>query len=251
MAVKVDYSVSDGTTGQGDHGGRRTHIIRILRDTRDPLTVDQVAKRVGLPPNAVRFHLESLVDAGFAVRQVQSRTTPGRPKMAYIGTLPNQTHEREHGYRILAEIMGVAIAQKNGDAGEWMYQVGYEWGKRITSRADPGEEIDESDVLATLLDKLNALWFSPEVTQQEPPMVVLHNCPFTDSTRRYPLVLCQLHAGMINGSLEEMRSGYRLTKLRLQLAGHKCEAEFSRTTMRMARVPLEPPKTKVPAELRP
>jgi len=245
MAVKMDHSVSDGTTGQGDHGGRRTHIIRILRDAREPLTVDQVAKRVGLPPNAVRFHLESLVDAGFAVRQVQSRTTPGRPKMAYLGTLPNQTHEREHGYRMLAEIMSAAIAQKNGDAGEWMYQVGSEWGKRITCRADPAEEVDESDAMACLMRKLNALWFAPELIEGEPPTMIMHNCPFADSTRRYPAVLCQLHAGMINGCLEEMKSSYRLARLRPHMAGHKCEGELAHTTMRMAKVPLDMPKSRI------
>ncbi|MCL1898049.1 MAG: hypothetical protein FWG16_04435, partial [Micrococcales bacterium] len=54
---------------------------------------------------------------------------------------------------------------------------------------------------------------------------VLHNCPFWDSTRRYH-VLCQLHAGMINGSLEEMRSAMRLTNLKPEVETHMCLGEL-------------------------
>jgi len=239
MAVRVDHPVFDGTTGHGDHSGRRTHIIRLLRDSKGPLTVEQVAKRVGLPLNAVRFYLESLVDAGLATREAQTRSTPGRPKVAYVGTLPNQTHEREQGFRLLAECLGVAIAQRNENAGEWMYQVGVEWGKSLASSAEPSEEVDEAEVIRALAEKLDALWFAPDIVGKEPRRLILHNCPFMDSTRRYPQVLCQLHAGMINGYLEEMGSRCRLTRLRVQMTGHKCEGDLARTTTRVSKVPLE------------
>ena len=237
MAVKVDHPVFDGTTGHGDHAGRRTHIIRLLRDAKTPLTVEQVAKKVGLPSNATRFHLEALVDAGMATREAQSRTTPGRPKVAYLGTLPNQTHEREQGFRLLAEFMSAAIAQRNENAGDWMYQVGLEWGRYISCQ--PEGEVDEADVMASLVEKLDALWFAPEVLGKDQPRLVLHNCPFTDLTRRYPQVVCQLHAGMINGSLEEMGSECRLTRMKVEMLAHQCEGELSKTTVRMAAVPLE------------
>jgi predicted ArsR family transcriptional regulator len=239
VAVKVGHPVFDGTTGKGDHAGRRTHIIRILRDSKDPLTVDVVAKRVGLPANAARFYLESLVDAGLATRESQNRTTPGRPKVAYHGTLPNQAHEREQGYRLLAEIMAASVAQMNTEAGEWMYQVGCEWGRFITSRPDVDEVASEEEILQQLLDKLDALWFAPEAVEDDPQKIVLYNCPFLDSSRRYPQVLCQLHAGMINGSLEEMKSGYRLARLRSHMCGHRCEGDLTRSTARVAKVPLE------------
>jgi len=238
MAVKVDHPVFDGTTGHGDHAGRRTHIIKLLRDAKEPLTVEQVAKKVGLPPNAARFHLEALVDAGLATREAQSRSTPGRPKVAYMGTLPNQTHEREQGFRLLAEFMSTAIAKNNENAGEWMYQVGVEWGKYISCHPET-DEVDEAEVMASLVERLDALWFAPEIAGKDSNRLVLHNCPFTDSARRYPQVVCQLHAGMINGSLEEMGSESRLTKLKVQMPTHKCEGELSKTTARMSKVQLE------------
>jgi len=239
MAVKVDHPVFDGTTGHGDHAGRRTHIIKLLRDAKEPLTVEEVAKKVGLPPNATRFHLEALVDSGLATRETQSRSTPGRPKVAYLGTLPNQTHEREQGFRLLAEFMSAAIARRNENAGEWMYQVGLEWGRYISCHPEDGEQIDENGILDSLVEKLDALWFAPEMLGKNLPLLVLHNCPFVDSTLRYPQVVCQLHAGMINGSLEEMGSGCRLTRLRVQMTDHQCDGELSYTTARMTEVQLD------------
>jgi predicted ArsR family transcriptional regulator len=245
MTMKVNHSVFDGTTGGGAHGGRRTHIIRLLRDTKEPLTVAQVAQQVNLPPNVTRYHLESLVDAGLATREVQNRATPGRPKVAYLGTLPDQTHEREQGYRLLAEILAMTVARANADAGEWMYHVGQDWGRYLT---DPSAEgpIDETQIMKRLMEKLDALWFAPELSKDDPPRVVLHNCPFADSTQRYPQVVCQLHAGLINGSLAEMKSGYRLTRLNRQNGCHKCEGELSKTTRRMDKVPLDPPTSLKP-----
>lgn len=238
MAVRVDHSVFDGTTGRTEHGGRRTHIIRLLRDTKEPLTVEQVAKRVGLPSNTARFHLESLVDSGFATREAQSRSTPGRPKVAYTGTLPNQTHERAQGFRLLAEIMAITVAQSNCEADEWMYQVGSEWGRFLAPRTDPGDPVDEAEILERLIDKLDALWFAPEKESGDPPRLTLHHCPFWDSTRRHK-VLCQLHVGMVNGSLEEMKSCYRVTRVLTHDLAHKCEVEFSQSTTRLSRATVE------------
>jgi len=156
-----------------------------------------------------------------------------------MGTLPNQTHERAQGYRLLAEIMATAVASNNGDAGEWMYQVGVEWGRHVVARKDSQEPVDETEVIERLADKLDALWFAPEIVEESPRRLVLHNCPFMESTRRYAQVMCQLHAGMINGSLEEMGSATRLVHLKVLDAGHKCDGELARTTARMPRVPLE------------
>jgi len=243
MAAPVN-SVYDGTTGRSDHGGRRTHIIQILRDTRMPLSVQEVADKVGIHVNTARFHLESLVDAGMATRETADRNTPGRPKVVYLGTLPNQTHERAQGYRLLAEILTTAIAQSDAHSGEWLYTVGQEWGRYLTTRLAPFEALEEHEIAARLVDKLDALWFAPELEEPgggRPPRLLLHNCPFTAPARQYPNVVCQLHAGMIDASLEEMRSTYRLERLRPQVTRHLCEGC-------LGPVPAEP-RTSVPLDL--
>ncbi|MCL2090815.1 MAG: helix-turn-helix domain-containing protein [Micrococcales bacterium] len=217
-------SIYDGTTGRSDSGGRRTHIIQLLRDSREPLSVADVAEQVGIHVNTARFHLESLVYSGMATRETESRAAPGRPRVVYTGTLPNQTHERAQGFRLLAEMLTAAVAEADPDAGPWLYGVGQEWGRYLTTKVPPFMTIDESEITNRLVDKLDALWFAPELEHDadDQPQLVLHNCPFATTARQYPRVVCQLHAGMINGSLEEMRSTVRLTELEPLVSPHRC-----------------------------
>ncbi|MDR1266032.1 MAG: hypothetical protein LBK42_10860 [Propionibacteriaceae bacterium] len=222
MAVKASH-VYDGTTGGTDRGGRRTHIIQLLRDAKAPLSTAQVAELVGVHLNTARFHLESLVDSGLAERQTEASGQPGRRRVLYSGTLPNQTHERAQGYRLLAEILTRTIAAKYPEAAAEMYQVGIDWGGYLTSRPAPYETFDEDDIAKRVVDKLDALWFAPELRRSPRPHLLLHNCPFTGTAAGAPQVVCQLHVGMINGSLAELRSSQRVVELCPQVESHLCQ----------------------------
>jgi len=226
LTARATPSVYDGTTGGSDHGGRRTHIIQILRDAKEPVSVADVAQMVGVHVNTARFHLESLVDAGLATRETEARNAPGRRRILYTGTLPNQTHERAQGYRLLAEILTSTIASKYPDIGEDMHAIGAEWGRYLTSRPAPFEVFDEDEIAERVVDKLDALWFAPELRSEPSPHMLLHNCPFIRSAMHAPQVVCQLHAGMVNGSLEELRSRYRITELWPQEEPHLCRAQL-------------------------
>ncbi|MDR0627243.1 MAG: helix-turn-helix domain-containing protein [Bifidobacteriaceae bacterium] len=226
VAARIEQSVFDGTTGRGDRSGRRTHIIQILRDARAPVTVTQVAQEVGVHVNTARFHLEALVDAGLATRSAQSRDTPGRPQMGYLGTLPNQTHERAHSYRLLAQMLTTAVAQSGSGSARWMYQAGQDWGRRMTASAGPSAAAEESEIVERLVERLDALWFAPELPDDQPGKLLLHNCPFIDSAKLSPGVVCQLHAGMINGTLAEMGSNQRLVRLCAEIDPHLCTGEL-------------------------
>jgi len=226
VTTRAIPSIYDGTTGGTSHGGRRTHIIQILRDAKEPLSVADVAQTVGVHVNTARFHLESLVDAGLATRETEPRQAPGRRRILYSGTLPNQTHERAQGYRLLAEILTATIAAKCPDVGEDMHEVGMEWGRYLTSRPAPFEVFDEDEIAERVVDKLDALWFAPELVTEPDRHLLLHNCPFIRSAVRAPQVVCQLHAGMINGSLEELRSSLRVTDLWPEVQPHLCRADL-------------------------
>jgi predicted ArsR family transcriptional regulator len=222
MPAQATPRIYDGTTGGSVHGGRRTHIIQILRDAKQPLSVVDVAALVGVHANTARFHLESLVDAGMATRQAEPSAQPGRRRILYIGTLPNQTHERAQGYRLLAEILTGTIAQRFPEAGERMYEVGFQWGSYLTSRPSPFETLDEEEIDQRVMDKLDALWFAPELRHTPRTHLVFHNCPFVDSARANPDVVCRLHGGMVNGALAELRSAQRVVELVPLVEPHQC-----------------------------
>jgi len=243
VAAYLSPSVHDGTTGGSDHGGRRTHIIQILRDTRQPLSVSEIAEMVGVHINTARFHLESLVDAGLATRQTEVRQAPGRRRILYAGTLPNQTHERAQGYRVLSEILITAIVAKYPDVGDQMHQVGADWGRYLTTKPAPYEVFDEDQIAERVVDKLDALWFAPEMRKEaDEQEMLLHNCPFIRSAMHAPQVVCQLHVGMINGSLEELRSCFRITEMWPQEEPHLCRGRLEKTgDAPLERVVLHPP----------
>jgi len=205
-------------------GGRRTHIIQILRDTKEPLSVVQVANMVGIHANTARFHLESLADAGLAARETEASGKPGRRRILYTGILPNQTHERAQGYRLLAQILTGTIASKCIALSDEMYEVGRQWGSYLTSRPAPFEKLDEAEIDQRVMDKLDALWFAPESVAGPRPHMLLHNCPFIDSARDAPHVVCRLHVGMMNGALEELRSTQRVIELESLVQAHLCRA---------------------------
>jgi len=242
MASRISPSVYDGTTGGTEHGGRRTHVIQLLRDAKEPLSVEDVSNEVGIHINTARFHLESLVDAGLATREAEVRSRPGRRRILYTGTLPNQTHERAQGYRLLATILTAAIAAHYPDTGDDMYEIGQEWGRYLTSRPAPFEVFDEAEIDKRVVDKLDALWFAPELQQVPVPQLLLHNCPFMESAHQAPDVVCQLHVGMINGSLGELRSSQRVVKLAPQIEPHLCRAWLGPTPdQSLTSVPLQLP----------
>ena len=184
----------------------------------------QVADMVGIHANTARFHLESLVDAGLATREAETSSQPGRRRILYSGTLPNQTHERAQGYRLLSEILTSTIANKFPEVGDEMYDVGLQWGSYLTSRPAPFETLDEDEIDHRVMDKLDALWFAPEFRNTPRPHLLLHNCPFIESAKDAPNVVCRLHVGMINGSLAELHSTRRVVELDPLVQPHTCRA---------------------------
>jgi len=220
--------VDDGTTGGSARSGRRTNIIQVLRDSKTALSVVQVAGIVGIHPNTARFHLESLVEAGLASRESEVTNRRGRRQVLYTGTLPNQTHERAQGYRLLSQILTGVILAKSQNASTDLYEAGLEWGVYLTSRPVPFETLGEDEIAQRVMDKLDALWFAPELVPTPRSHLVLHNCPFSDTASRYPGLVCWLHGGMINGSLRELRSSQRVVELQPSLVDHRCVAWMGR-----------------------
>ena len=224
MPAHATPRITDGTTGGSVHGGRRTHIIQLLRDTKAPLSVEQVAKMVGVHANTARFHLESLVDAGLASRETEVTNRRGRRHILYTGILPNQTHERAQGYRLLSQIVSGMIADRHPDAGDDMYEAGLRWGGHLANRPATDEVSDEAEIIRLVLDKADALWFAPEFQPSPRRQLMFHNCPVIDAVNGEPGLVCHLHAGRINGELSELRSACRVVELEPMTKPHLCRA---------------------------
>lgn len=218
----------DGTTGRSDHGGRRTHVIQVLRDSLVPVSVQDIAEQVGMPATTARFHLEALADAGMAERVRQVRSTPGRPKVLYEGVLPNQTHERAQGYRVFAETLVTHVIELAEDPAADLYRMGTEWGRQLTRL--PDEPVTEDEALGRLGAKLDALWFAPEMAAQPGggTVVVLHHYPFVTAAHVGPDAVCAVYRGMMDGILTALGSGHRVAAISAEPDEHRYVAVLER-----------------------
>ena len=111
---------------------RRLEILDVLRSGRSSMSIVEIAGRIGVHPNTVRFHLRSLVDDGRVEQVEDTRGTPGRPALmfrAHAGMDPTGPRN----YRLLAGALAGLLAAEPDPGGKAM-----EAGRSLGQPARPG-----------------------------------------------------------------------------------------------------------------
>ena len=187
-------------------GQSRAHVLDLLRAAGSPAGVRDIADQAGLHPNTARFHLDALVDAGLAARAPKERTTPGRPSMAYRAVAGGETMGRRR-YRLLAEMLTSLIAGMLPKPGEAAGEAGREWGRYLTEPPPPYQRLDAGEAVGRLTATLAEIGFAPEaVTDGTQYQLRLRQCPFREVAENHQDVVCQLHLGLMQGALAQMRA---------------------------------------------
>jgi predicted ArsR family transcriptional regulator len=187
-------------------GQSRAHVLDLLRAAGSPAGVRDIADQAGLHPNTARFHLDALVDAGLAARAPKERTTPGRPSMAYRAVAGGETMGRRR-YRLLAEMLTSLIAGMLPKPGEAAGEAGREWGRYLTEPPPPYQRIDAGEAVERLTATMAEIGFAPEaVTDGTQYQLRLRQCPFREVAENHQDVVCQLHLGLMQGALAQMRA---------------------------------------------
>jgi predicted ArsR family transcriptional regulator len=187
-------------------GRSRAHVLDLLRAAGSPAGVRDIADQAGLHPNTARFHLDALVDAGLAARAPKERTTPGRPSMAYRAVAGGEPMGRRR-YRLLAEMLTSLIAGMLPKPGEAAGEAGREWGRYLTEPPPPYQRLDAGEAVERLTATLAEIGFAPEaVTDGTQYQLRLRQCPFREVAENHQDVVCQLHLGLMQGALAQMRA---------------------------------------------
>jgi len=187
-------------------GQSRAHVLDLLRAAGSPAGVRDIADQAGLHPNTARFHLDALVDAGLAARAPKERTTPGRPSMAYRAVAGGEPMGRRR-YRLLAEMLTSLIAGMLPKPGEAAGEAGREWGRYLTEPPPPYQRLDAGEAVEKLTATLAEIGFAPEaVTDGTQYQLRLRQCPFREVAENHQDVVCQLHLGLMQGALAQMRA---------------------------------------------
>jgi predicted ArsR family transcriptional regulator len=187
-------------------GQSRARVLDLLRAAGSPAGVRDIAGQAGLHPNTARFHLDALVDAGLAARAPKKRTTPGRPSMAYRAVAGGETMGRRR-YRLLAEMLTSLIAGMLPKPGEAAGEAGREWGRYLTEPPPPYQRLDAGEAVEKLTATMAEIGFAPEaVTDGTQYQLRLRQCPFREVAENHQDVVCQLHLGLMQGALAQMRA---------------------------------------------
>ena len=187
-------------------GQSRARVLDLLRAAGSPAGVRDIADQAGLHPNTARFHLDALVDAGLAARAPKERTTPGRPSMAYRAVAGGEPVGRRR-YRLLAEMLTSLIAGMLPKPGEAAGEAGREWGRYLTEQPPPYQRLDAGEAVERLTATMAEIGFAPEaVTDGTQYQLRLRQCPFREVAENHQDVVCQLHLGLMQGALAQMRA---------------------------------------------
>lgn len=177
---------------------QRQGILAALRETRAGLDTNELAARLGLHPNTIRWHLGVLADAGLVEEVPERRHGRGRPSIVHRLTGDGIARGRDD-YRLLATMLTDVVAGAP-DGSARAYEAGLRWGRHL-QQAEPGTEI------ADLLDREG---FAAE---QHGDRIEMRRCPFYALAESSPQVICTLHQGIIEGALEEAGAGVTVEQL--------------------------------------
>jgi len=187
-------------------GRSRAHVLDLLRAAGSPAGVQEIAGRAGLHPNTARFHLDALVDAGLAARAPAERAAPGRPSMEYRAVEGGGPAGRRH-YRLLAEMLASLIAGMMPTPGEAAAEAGREWGRYLTEQPPPYRRLSADEAIERLAVTLEEVGFAPEaMADGAQSQLRLRRCPFREVAENHQEVVCQLHLGLMQGALAQMRA---------------------------------------------
>jgi predicted ArsR family transcriptional regulator len=163
------------------------------------MSIVAIADVLGVHPNTVRFHLDSLVGDGQVEQVEPGRKGPGRPPLMFQAVRQMDRGGTRH-YRLLAEILTAAFAAERDPRAKAL-AAGRAWGRKLDSL--PADATSAEDAIDHLLDVLDDLGFAPErrATNDE-QQVGLRHCPFLELAENRTSVVCPVHLGLMQGALE-------------------------------------------------
>ncbi len=191
--------------------GRRRDVLRVLKAAPGPMSITAIADELGVHPNTVRFHLDTLVSDGRVERVEPDRKRPGRPPLMFRAVRQMDPGGPRH-YRLLAEILAMSLAAGRDPRAKAL-AAGRAWGRRLESPAPHGK-MGAKESIDYLVGVLDELGFAPERREAGGEQQVgLRHCPFLELAETRASVVCPIHLGLMQGVLESWESPVTVDRL--------------------------------------
>lgn len=233
---------------------RRHEVLQRLQRADCPLTSAEIADDLGVHKNTVRFHLDSLAEAGLVERTTRASVRPGRPAQAFTAIASMDPTGPRH-FRDLAAVLTEALSS-HPDGAALAVEAGRKWGHSIGAGAnDPVESVNEA--VESLVRLLQEFGFAPErdssgtddgaarpnvdtspgVVGSGPsqgarrslPVVSVRRCPFLELAEEYQHIVCPVHLGLMRGALEAWGSDAHVDALEPFVEPDRCLVRLSTT----------------------
>jgi predicted ArsR family transcriptional regulator len=178
----------------------RARIVEELRGAPAGLDVRELARRLVLHQNTVRWHLGLLADARLVDSRAAANGKPGRPRMVYaLAPGAGEAAGRDE-HRLLATILtGTVAALPDGE--RRAEAAGHAWGRYLVRRPSPLERVTDDRAVDELTRLLDEEGFAAEGSGLE---IHMRRCPFHELAETNPGVVCGVHRGLMAGALEEL-----------------------------------------------
>jgi predicted ArsR family transcriptional regulator len=207
-------------------------VLRVLRASRAPMSIVAIADELGVHPNTVRFHLDSLLAAGYVEQVEPGRKGPGRPPLMFQVVRQMDRGGTRH-YRLLAEILSTAFAGERNARAKAL-AAGRAWGLTQEPGQEPGQESPAEGVTGAeesidrLVEVLDELGFAPErrISDGE-RQVGLRHCPFLELAETRSDVVCPIHLGLMQGALEAWAAPVTVDRLEAFVEPDLCMAHLT------------------------
>lgn len=229
----------------------RALLLEQVRAAPAGIDTATLARRSGLHPNTVRFHLGVLAEASLVTRAADRAQRPGRPRLLFTATaVPPPTAPSTpdaapwtgaDGYALLAAALVRYLAAGSTGApnpGALAEAAGRGWvaGSAAEGGADGGAAPagSEERSVAELTALFDELGFAPETVRDAAGWrVLLHRCPFHSLAVEHPEIVCRLHLGLMQGAVDRLGRTGDGVRLQPFLAPGLCAAFLPLTALRL------------------
>jgi predicted ArsR family transcriptional regulator len=218
MSVAEDHSLNRALADD-----RRARLVDELRGEPDGLDVQELARRLGLHANTVRWHLGVLRDAGAVSSTAAPANGRGRPRIFYRLERPARDGSRDE-YRLLATILSGTLAEQ-ADGDEHAARAGRAWGRYLVERPSPLARVTDAEATEQVVRLLDDQGFAAEAEGGE---IRMRRCPFHDLAEAQPDIVCAVHRGLISGALDGLGSSLEVEGLDVFVEPDLCIAHVAR-----------------------
>jgi predicted ArsR family transcriptional regulator len=204
--------VSAAAKKSEETGRRRLDVLAVLKAATTPMTIAQIATHLGVHPNTVRFHLDTLVTGGRVQRVEPDHRRPGRPPLMFQA-IRRMDPGGARRYRMLAEILMLGLSGDD-NASVKALEAGREWGRRLGPSAPTAAAPRRRASIDHLIDLLDDLGFAPERREAHgQTQVGLRHCPFLELAEQRSAVVCPVHLGLMQGALQNWEAPITIERL--------------------------------------